>query len=190
MINERYPKAFCSESLSKIENYDVAVADKTQTWDCHHRAEIVGNREVSSEELKQKGLYYNRPASELIFMKRSDHMSLHLSIRNIGNTYFKGHKLSEESKQKLSDAMRGKPSAFKGKHHSEESKQKLSIAHKGKTLSTEHKQKIGEKIGKLKIGNTNVRGKKWFNNGIKSVRAFECPEGFRAGRIYNRLGGM
>lgn len=187
MINIRYPKAFCSESLSKIENYDAAISDKTQTWHCHHRAEIVGTKEVSTKELKEKGLYYNRPASELIFMRPQEHRSLHLSVRNIGNDYFKGHHLSDEAKQKLSIAMSGKPSAFKGKHHSEEAKQKLSEAHKGKSLSVEHKHKIGETIGKLKVGNTNVRGKKWFNDGTKSVRAFECPEGFKAGRIYKRV---
>lgn len=186
MINDRYPKMFCSEPLSKIENYDDAVSDDTCTWDCHHKLEIVGNREVSVEELKREGKYYNRPANELIFMKHNEHMSLHLSVRNIGNDYFKGHHFSDEAKQKLSNAMTGKTSGFKGKHHSEESKKKLSLAHKGMKLTDEHKRKIADSVGKAKIGNTNVRGKKWFNDGVRSIRAFECPVGFVAGRIYAR----
>lgn len=28
-----------------------------------------------------------------------------------------------------------------------------------------------------------LKGRKWFNNGIKSIISFECPEGYVAGRI-------
>ena len=65
-------------------------------------------------------------------------------------------------------------------HHSEESKKKMSKMRKGKapwnagkTLSEEHKQHDREAmIGML-----------WWNNGIKCVRAKECPEGFVRGRL-------
>lgn len=43
MINEFNVNAFCCEDISKIENYDKAVADKTQTWHCHHKNGIVMN---------------------------------------------------------------------------------------------------------------------------------------------------
>ena len=52
-----------------------------------------------------------------------------------------GFIMTEETKQKLSEAK-------KGKILSEEHKQKLSEAKKGKTLSEEHKQKISEAIKK------------------------------------------
>ena len=32
-------KKFCCEDISKIENYAAAIADTTQTWECHHRME-------------------------------------------------------------------------------------------------------------------------------------------------------
>ena len=41
MICEHYARKFCCEDISLIENYALAVADTTQTWDCHHR----GNEE-------------------------------------------------------------------------------------------------------------------------------------------------
>lgn len=60
----------------------------------------------------------------------------------------KGKTLSEEHKRKLSEATKKqlveKGVPFKGKHHSPESRQKISVAMKCKTFSEEHKQKISE----------------------------------------------
>lgn len=52
-----------------------------------------------------------------------------------------GGPLTELSKQKISNAKKGKPSAFFGKRHSEESKIKNSIAHLGRKASIETRQK-------------------------------------------------
>ena len=61
---------------SLIENYGKAIADTTQTWVCHHRRELEPNR-MTIEDLKEQGLYWNRPPEELIFLTRSDHAKLH-----------------------------------------------------------------------------------------------------------------
>ena len=114
---ERYCKDY-----ENIENYQKAKADNFKGWCCHHRLEThnsdVKRREVdiSRNELKALGMYYNRPASELIFLTAAEHKSLH----NEGNKY------------------------FLGKHHSAESNYKNSEAHKGKKHSDEVKKKIGE----------------------------------------------
>ena len=77
--------------------------------------------------------YYNRPASELIFLTKSEHRSLHMKHMSIygynhkkvtGHGTMYGKHLIDEQKKKLSEA-------HKGKHHSEESKRKMSEAHKG-----------------------------------------------------------
>lgn len=47
-----------------------------------------------------------------------------------------------------------------GRHHSEASKLKCSIA------------------GRKGKGKRNVKGKHYYTNGVKTVLAFECPEGF------------
>ena len=45
-----------------IENYDMAVNDKTQLWDCHHRLEITNNGDfISRKELIKMNLYFHRP---------------------------------------------------------------------------------------------------------------------------------
>ena len=63
--------------------------------------------------------------------------------------------LSEETKQKLSEAHKGIPNAFKGKTHTEEAKRKISERLKGKPrkpLSEEHKRKISETLKNKKRG--------------------------------------
>ena len=91
-------KYFCSEDISLIENYEEAVNDPN-TWHCHHRLELddEGHRLNTRNELKEKGLYFNRPASELIFLKASDHMKLHMSeeqkerLKDVQNKLWKQH---------------------------------------------------------------------------------------------------
>ena len=68
---------YCSEPLENIENYDKAVADTEHVWDCHHRAEILPCGVYSREALKKTGLYWHRPARELIFLRHDEHIRLH-----------------------------------------------------------------------------------------------------------------
>ena len=61
-----------------IENYDMAVSDENEMWECHHRLEVQDDgTELSSRELKERGLYWKRPPEELIFLRRKDHRKLH-----------------------------------------------------------------------------------------------------------------
>ena len=87
MINEYYAKRFCSEEISLIENYQEAISDQTKTWDTHHRRECDENGRTlfTKKQLIEMGLYFNRPASELIFVTRSMHSKLHRELReNVG----------------------------------------------------------------------------------------------------------
>src|SRR5574344_1252507 len=74
---------YCCEEISQIENYELAKADNFVDWDIHHRLETHssdGERrlvDLTADELKVLDMYYNRPASELIFMTHSEHRSLH-----------------------------------------------------------------------------------------------------------------
>ena len=81
MINFKKAKSYCREDISLIENYDKAMEDKTQTWECHHRDEykvlpsgIVVIR--SCNELIENGRYYKCPANELIFLTKEEHMKI------------------------------------------------------------------------------------------------------------------
>ena len=149
MISKQSAKAYCIEDISLIENYDKAIADKSCVWHCHHRRETIFSR----KDLIEIGEYYNRPACELIFLTKSEHHRL----RNLGEHH------SEETRKKMSEAMKGennprfgKPAWNNGKHRSAETCKKIAAA---------------------------KRGKHWYNNGVKSILAKTCPEGFVPGRL-------
>lgn len=108
MIYKNTVKRYCCEDISKIENYDKAVADTTQTWDCHHRMELTKTGAVvdsSRQDLIDWGIYYNRSADELIFLTHSEHQRLHTK----GKGSFKGRSHSEETKRKITEKLKSKP---------------------------------------------------------------------------------
>ena len=98
-------KKFCCEDISLIENYNEA-ANSSEKWQCHHKLEITLHK--TSKELIEIGLYYNRPASELIFLTEKEHKSIHYKsgMSNFSTKY-------------------GKDNPMYGSHHSEDTKQKL-----------------------------------------------------------------
>ena len=166
MIKLYNAKKFCKEDISLIENYDKAIADTTQVWHCHHRRETIYSR----SGLIEIGEYYNRPACELIFLTKYEHMKLHRLGKKLSAETRKkmsksnnGKHLAEETRKKLSEAMKGennprfgKPAWNKGKHNSEETRKKIGEARKGNH---------------------------WYNNGVTSILAKTCPEGFVPGRL-------
>ena len=117
MINENQARKYCKEDLSKIKNYDKAIADTTQTWHLHHMTETWWN--CSKKELIANECYYNRKACELIFLTPSEHRRLHAK----GNSYTRGKHRTDETRKKISDAR-------KGRTFSEETRKKMSEAAK------------------------------------------------------------
>ena len=183
-------KQYCKD-YQNIENYEKALADNFVGWECHHRLETHtpdGKRrevDITAAELKALGMYYHRPAEELIFLTTREHyiyqkgkkrsietrrrMSKPRSeeTRRKMSESAKGKKISEETRKKISKTLKGKytgeknwnygnSSWNKGKHYSEETKNKLSL---------------------------QMTGRHWHNNGKISIMAKECPEGFVQGRL-------
>lgn len=128
MICERTVKKLCKD-YTRIENYDKAINDTTQTWLCHHRLETHnsdGERrlvDLEMEELIALDIYFDRPPEELIFLTRAEHVSLHTKGKKMSEESkkknaeaHKGIPCSEETKRKISGALKGHPACNKGKH--------------------------------------------------------------------------
>lgn len=118
MISEKHARLYCYEDAAKIENYALAMADESQVWDLHHRLEITMN--CGHKELKAKGCYYHRPAHELIFLTKAEHIRLHRT----------GKSLTDQQKAKISlhNNWRGTSGPMGGKKHTKESRAKISHA--------------------------------------------------------------
>ena len=172
---ERYCKDY-----EKIENYEKAKADDFKNWEVHHRLETHnsdGERrlvDITADELKALDMYYNRPASELIFLTSREH-----------HEYRKGKKHSEETKKKMREVKKGEKNPFYGKHHTEESKNKLREAQKGNkyALGCKRSEETRRRMAEVAKGNANVKGTHWYNNGKINIMSKECPPGFTPGRM-------
>ena len=207
MICERTIKLFCKDDISLIENYDKAIADKTQIWHCHHRRETIFSR----KDLIEIGEYYNRPACELIFLTPNEHHRLHnigkkvsaetskkMSESNKGENHpLFGKHHSAKTRKKMGESKKGENNPFFGKHHSAETRKMMSEAHKGKHPSEESRKKMSESkkgenhpmFGKYHSAEARNKmseahkGNHWYNNGVTSILAKTCPEGFVPGRL-------
>jgi hypothetical protein len=85
-----------------IENYDKAIADKTQTWEVHHRME----KYFPQKTLIAIGWYYDCEPEELIFLTPTEHRKIDSFCKRVSEA-MKGRKFSEETKRKMSEAKKG-----------------------------------------------------------------------------------
>lgn len=133
-------KIYCCEDISKIENYKQALNAKT-TWDVHHKREITENK--TSQQLIDESLYFNRPANELIFLSRKEHIRIHREHNlhaldnwiKAGSDATRNVPKTEDHKQKLSESLK---EYFKTHEH----------WNKGRTISDEIRRKISDTINK------------------------------------------
>ena len=86
---------------------------------------------------------------EELNIKEKVYIQLYNSFKNgynetLGGEGVEGHIPTEETRQRMSEANKGENNHMYGKHHTEEVKEKISEARKGKLHTEEAKQKIGE----------------------------------------------
>ncbi len=119
MINKEKAIRYCCEDISKIENYNIAIADTQTMWHCHHKKEL----DYTKQQLIDQNEYWKVKASDLIFVKPNEHLQLHF-WKCAGN---------EQRRKKIGDKSRGNTycvgkSNFKGHHHTDEAKKKIGLA--------------------------------------------------------------
>ena len=77
-----------------------------------------------------------------------------------------------------------------GRHVSDETRQKMREANLGKKLSRKTRKKLSKALlgihrseeTRKKMSNAKC-GMKFWNNGVKCIRAKKCPKGFKAGLL-------
>ena len=146
ITNIKSLEKYCKD-YKNIENYEDAVKSPLR-YDLHHRLEI--DEMQSASDLIAENLYYYRPPEELIFLEHRDHCRLHQE----------GKHLSAETRQRMSDALKGKQNALG--HHwnpSAETRQRMSDAHKGRLASEDTRKKMSEAM----------KGKHWHLENGKHV---------------------
>lgn len=98
---------------------------------------------IDYEEVKIKYDLYNKSR------KHSEESKQKMSESLRGNTNCKGKKFSEESRKRMSESKKGEKNHKFGKKNSKETREKISRALEGKTHSEEHREKIRQScIGK------------------------------------------
>ena len=172
---------YCNEDISKIENYYEAL-NSDEVYDVHHRLELDTGKYISAEELISSGLYYNRPANELILLSHSAHATLH---NNFGypekgikiSRSRKGHPVSKETREKirnsrlLHNSLLTEEEWKKEYACSEETKQKISVANKGRKLKP-----ISEET-RAKLSTSLI--KRWENPEYKKRLSERISEGVK-----------
>jgi len=86
--------------------------------------------------------------------------------------------VSEETKEKISKSMKGRVSTFKGKKLSEESKLKMSISHKNKKFTDDHCNNISKSLsGKKKTEDHVTKMRNSFNITIQNKKClYNCKD--------------
>ena len=163
----------------------------------HHRLHWIGNTVNKGKQFSSE--HRQKIAAALKGKHLSDETRQKISEALSGENHpLFGKHHSAETRQKLSEALSGENNPFFGKHHSEETRQKISESNKGennpmfgKHRSAETSLKISAALkGKHHSEKTRqklseaAKGKHWWNNGISSKHARECPgPEWKRGRI-------
>ena len=189
-LHHKFPKSFSKSDGVAVDNDEdnlvsLSLADHFRVHYYLWKSAKKGYRSMMAlafNFMRKKMVKY--ASDETIEQLAKDYESAMKDAAEVLSKAFKGKHHSKETKNKMSEMMKGENNPMYGKKRSAESKQKISKAkkgkpspNKGKPKSAEHKKKLSE------INKVRMKGMRFFNNGKTNIRARECPDGFVPGRI-------
>lgn len=141
----------------------------------------------------------NRLEKDYVMLYNSADKSSGYNMLLGGENYTRNYKrvMSEDARRKMSIAKKGKPIPHL---HNKVIYKKISEATKGRVMSLEARKHISESLkgnipwnkGKKATDLAKLhqslshKGYHWYTNGITSVQAIECPDGYYPGRIIKK----
>ena len=163
-LKEEYIKTcYSEEQMSSDEQHYIEVFDTL--WPHGYNLTKGGDGGVCCEESRKKmseshKRLLSREKHPMLGKHHSEESKKKMSNAKKGKpSHNKGKPMSEETKKKLSEAKKGLLSGEKnpmfGKHHSEETKQKIGGVHKGKPAHNKGKPMSEKQKKKLREANTN-----------------------------------
>lgn len=165
---------YCFEKdIEKIENYELAKKDNFVGWVIHHRLEThfsngdkrPVNCHLTSAELRALQFYDFVSPDVLIFMKDSEHRTLHNKSRSSA-----GHLVTDAMKQKMSERLKGRKAWNKGLKMTDgykETCRKRTIGKKWWTNGIEDRQSF-ECPGEGFVLGRKTKGRPAWNKGKKT----------------------
>ena len=173
-------KKYCSEPLELVENYAAAKSENFKGWCIHHKREIENDGSTKTrQELIDKGMYWNRPADELVFMTNEAHNKLH-GKHPVKSTAIK---ISQTRLQRIAN---GEIKVDTSCLHTPEVRAKISIANKKRLADKKNHPMYGKHQSEesRKKNSLAQRGRHWWNDGVSCKHAKECPgPEWKPGRI-------
>ena len=140
--------------------------------------------EFMSDEQKKK--YYQKLSESLQGHIISEETRLKISKSNKGISRNNGVVRSEKTKLKISNSKRGKKLNLSDKELKRRSDCfKFNNPNKNKDLSGSNNPHFGIRVSEeqKKRQSEKMKGRHWYNNGVTTISAFVCPEGFVKGRL-------
>jgi group I intron endonuclease len=141
LAQRRGDHAYCAKKGDRRGAFQIAILEhggvNAFTWE---KIDIF----ETAEELSQKEQYWTAyykaddPAHGYNGTNGGIEGTLTAEVRKKISKALKGHLVTEETRRKLSESHKGKPSNNKGKKASEETRRKLSEAHKGVQAGEKH----------------------------------------------------
>jgi hypothetical protein len=128
--------------------------DKIDAWlcsTCYARRYYAAKKKFKTreEQYKYLSIKFSGSSNPFFGKRHTDETKRKISIKKTGvplpeSTRLRmiGRTISEQTRRKLSAALKGRPSPMKGKHHSVESKTRIAYMNLGKTHTDETKKKL------------------------------------------------